>query len=206
MMKSKTILAAAFAAVSVSAANADVSQESSAYAYDTPKDSIFGANISGGYMFDLEEAYALAAFGIDVGADSFVGIQLTHMSDDGSISGFGEKLELDLDYLGVGVVWRGYHEVANNGGFYYSASAGLANYDIDGRLQSTGEKGSDSDSSFYIDGAVGFQQFLSENVAFNIGVRLLHLDDVSFEDKGVRLESDFSSIYVGLEAGLVFSF
>lgn len=206
MINSKILAISLCAAASVSAANANSYNDSSRFAYQTERDAVIGANIGGGYLFDLEEAYAVAAFGIDVGADSFVGIQLMHMSDNDKLDLFGDSLELDVDALAVGAVWRGYHAVDHNAGFYYSASAGIVNYDVDGRVRSSGETGSESDSSFYIDGAVGYQQYFSDNVAFNLGIRLLHLDNAKVEDQGIRLETDFDSLYVGVEAGLVFRF
>lgn len=206
MINSKILAISLCALASVSAANANSYDNSSRFSYETERDAVIGANIGGGYLFDIEEAYAIGAFGIDVGADSFIGIQLMNISSDDSIDYFGDSLKLDVDALAIGAVWRGYHAVDHNAGFYYSASAGVVNYDIDGRLHSSGETGGDSDSSFYIDGAVGYQQYFSDNVAFNLGIRLLHLNDAKVEDKGITLETDFNSLYVGVEAGLVFSF
>lgn len=207
-MKRKQILAAAsFAVATVSAAQADYYGGSSQYSYEQERDPIIGASIGGGVLFaESEQPYVVGALGIDVGSSSFVGVQLMHLSDEGGIPFGASVIDLDLDILTVGAVWRGYTEVASNGGFYYSLSAGVANHDLDGRDRATGTSGSDSSTGFYLDGAAGFQQYFTENVAFNVGVRLLHLDDVDFQDQGVRIETDFDAVYVGIEAGLVFRF
>lgn len=205
-MNKTTILAATFAA-SVSAAQADNYDGSSQYNYEQERDSIIGASIGGGVLFaESEQPYAVGALGVDVGCSSFAGVQLMYLSDEGSIPFGASVIDLDVDILTVGAVWRGYTEVANNGGFYYSLSVGVANYDLDGRDRASGTSGSDSSTGFYVDGAAGFQQYFTENVAFNLGVRLLHLDDVDFQDQGVRIETDFDAVYVGVEAGLVFRF
>lgn len=195
----KTTTAALCAAFTMSAsASADV--------YQSSNEPIIAASLGGGYFFDLDEAYIVGAIGANLGNNDLLGLQIMHMSDEQNLDYFGQSLALDTDITTFGLVYKGYQQVGDNGGFYYSASAGVAMFDVKGRNRLTGVSGSDKDENFYIDGSFGFQQFLSENVAFNVGLRLLHLNEAEVEDKGVRLRFEPESIYAGVEAGLTFRF
>ncbi len=219
MLKNKLLAATLFVAANMSAAQAD--NHSTCSSTSSNCDALIGAHVGGGYFFDLDEAYAVGAIGLDVGRNSFVGLQVMHFSDKHdsdwtrTVGGTTTRgtVQFDKNVLMFGSVWRGYHEVGDNGSFYYSASAGLAFHDIDMRNEIIPASGSrtiirrnDSNNSYYIDAAVGLQQFLCENVAFNVGLRLLHLDNVKLKDRGFEAPTDFESFYVGVEAGLVFSF
>ncbi len=227
MLKNKLLAATLFVAANMSAAQAD--NHSTCSSTSSNCDALIGAHVGGGYFFDLDEAYAVGAIGLDVGRNSFVGLQVMYTSDDQdygwthkisrTVGGRTttllkrETVQLDINMLTFGPVWRGYHEVGDNGSFYYSASAGLAHYDVDSHVVFTTTTGprpviraNDKEHSYYIDAAVGFQQFLYEDVAFNVGLRLLHLDDVMLKYRQFEAHTDFESFYVGVEAGLVFSF
>lgn len=235
MLKNKLLAATLFVAANMSAAQAGNHSTCSSTSNPTSSNcnALIGAHVGGGYFFDLDEAYAVGAIGLDVGCNSFVGLQVMYTSDDqdydwihkASRTSGGtttttttrETVQLDINMLTFGPVWRGYYKVGDNGSFYYSASAGLAHYDVDGHGGFTPAsvavdgprtvvRGNDSDNSYYVDAAVGFQQFLCEDFAFNVGLRLLHLDDVKLEYRGFEASTDFESFYVGVEAGLVFSF
>lgn len=167
---------------------------------------IVSGNASIGYFTNMGEAYLTGAFGAKIGCDAFLGVQVTAFQDDQSVNLYGAQTALDVDFIGFGPVIRGYTAVDDKRGFYYSASAGAAYQDVSATISGTNITARENDTALYVDGAVGFQQFFNEALAFNIGLRLLYIQNAEFEEQGYALRTDFDNLNLGVEAGFIFQF
>lgn len=197
MNKTKTLAAALFgAAVTLTSASAQSEKTGEA-----PTDFV---NISGGYLFDIEEAYLYSSYVFAVDENDFFGIESMIFSKNQTLRSGGFTLDLDTDVITIGAIYQVVGELSENDFWNYSFGGGVALYDVKGRT-STGS-GSDSGASYYLGGSVGYERRLSDDFSFNTNLRLVHFGDETFEDDGVKLETDFEAVYVGLEAGFTYKF
>jgi hypothetical protein len=164
----------------------------------------FFATLSGGYFFDAEAPYAVLDLGKQISDDSFLSLQILHSDNSVDVAPF----VADETHTGVGVNFKKYQQIGDNGGLYYSAGGGIAFIDLDASLGS--DRTNESTEALYLTATIGVQQKISENLIGNIGVRALWLDrfskDGTVGGTPYSFEGPKHDIRFALEIGMTYKF
>lgn len=166
--------------------------------------------LSAGYMAGFDQPYYSAKIGSEVGDCGNIYLQVLAVLDDEYYFGGYQGVDEDLRMFTFGGGYTHYFPMSDDGAFFIGASMGVANTAYDASYLGV-EQYSLEGNSFYTDGNVGYEHFLTDYLIFNVTGKLLYAAD--FSDGGgvdelgaYQWKFEHKDIYYGVEAGLTFIF
>ncbi|MFC4992900.1 hypothetical protein [Rubritalea tangerina] len=167
--------------------------------------------LSGGYLKGFEQPYMAVKLGSEVGQCGNIYLQVLGLTDDEFYADGIPEISEDVQLITFGGGYTHYVPVSDDGAFFAGASMGVAYNSYDAAFQGLDLLKLEG-NSFYADGNIGYEHFLTDNLILSVSGKLLWVGDYSdgstINEEGLPAHWKFEhkDIYYGVEAGLTFIF